>query len=219
MILDDNGKRIEDTIWMNDYPSTLYSRDGIYGELAYGSPNICHGLIRVKQLMWFRQDLLKDKKILVVGSGVGWEIVTLKKGGYDVTGLDLFIPDVKMVKENSVKGDMAKMPFKDKQFDILLCFEVMEHIKPEMNDIILNECKRVSNMMIFSISIGRDMPYNTHINVHSPNWWIDKFLELGFGIKHLQINPMAHFVYIVEPGIIRVHEGYHNGGIMLNVEC
>lgn len=213
-ILDKKRHRLPDTLWMNEDPKVLYSKRGIYGELVYGSPYICHGLTRVWQLMWFRKDWLKDKKILAVGSGNGFEIVALRKAGYDVTGLDLFVPDVKMVKEVSIVGDMSRMPFKNKQFDLITCFETLEHINPDMNDVILGECKRVADRAIFSISIQRDLPYDTHINVHTPEWWIAKFGELGFGINHMQIHPMCHFI-----SSEYAYEGYHNDSIMIDVGC
>ena len=76
-VLGEDGNRRHETLWMNSNPNALYSMDGIYGELVYGSPHICHGLNRVWQLMWFKPNFIKGKKILCVGSGIGWEIVAV----------------------------------------------------------------------------------------------------------------------------------------------
>ena len=58
----------------------------------------------------------------------------------NVTVLDLYEVD----EENYVKGSALKMPFKDKSFDFVVNFDVLEHIPAEKRDLFLSECSRVA---------------------------------------------------------------------------
>ncbi|NQU98292.1 class I SAM-dependent methyltransferase [Candidatus Woesearchaeota archaeon] len=66
---------------------------------------------------------LKSKKILNIGIGDNTITTVLKNFGYEVTTCDLnkkLSPDI--------VADIRKLPFKKNGFDLVLCFEVLEHI-------------------------------------------------------------------------------------------
>lgn len=79
------------------------------------------------------------KSVLEIGVGSGIVSETLKKMGVDIKTVDIdygLNPDV--------KGDVKKLPFENKSFDVVLVAEVLEHI-PFGNFIdALNEIARVS---------------------------------------------------------------------------
>ncbi len=89
--------------------------------------------------------LNKKAKILEVGSGTGYMVKTLRNEGYDITGTEVndnyiqFSQDefgIKLLKLND-----KKLPFKNNSFDIVMSFDVLEHI-PNTNQH-LKEVKRV----------------------------------------------------------------------------
>ena len=53
----------------------------------------------------------------------------------------------------------------------------------------------VFKKQFFSIATEMDVPYMTHINIHKPGWWIDKFNENDMGVENFQFKPIFSNVY------------------------
>lgn len=90
--------------------------------------------------------LNKEQKILEIGSGKGFLLNHLYRNGYDVIGIDIdqnLINEGKSLYENiplqKASGD--NIPFEDKVFDVVMSFDLFEHIKD--SDKHLKEVKRV----------------------------------------------------------------------------
>ncbi len=162
-----------------------------YDRLDYSGPGVSKGLRFAAQMhMAFTNNSRIPRNILVLGAGAGYEIAFLKKCGYNVMGVDLSIPDIPIVKECSIKKDASKLPFKDKEFEWVFSFEMIEHIPYEKSLEVLRESQRVSENFFFSIADDDDPPFHTHINIHPGEFWIAKFKELGFRVTHAQIAPL-----------------------------
>jgi ubiquinone/menaquinone biosynthesis C-methylase UbiE len=96
---------------------------------------------------------LKNKNILDVGSGGSLMPDYLESKGAVVTSLDLEkrMENRLASKNNRIKlitGDMTKMPFKDKTFDVVICISVIEHLDNKKDfwgatTVALEEMKRV----------------------------------------------------------------------------
>ena len=167
---------------------TEYSRDGLFGDFSYGGPGVSKGFLNALMLT---QGALSKKKcsILVVGSGNGYELVLFGKKGHDVIGLDIYVPEVGYVKDRSVIGSACNIPFADKQFELVYCTEMLEHVNPKDTGSILAEFKRVASEFYITIATRGDYPFNSHINIHSPRWWHREFVKHGFTISHITDRP------------------------------
>jgi len=165
----------------------LYSSDGVFGAVGYGSPAVSKGLKAATYLIQFGD--FEKKKILCVGSGNGFEAVKFIQHGCDVTILDMYKPDVEILKGKQVKGYAQDLPFEDKEFDLYFCCEMMEHVEKEHTIPILKEAKRVSDNVFFTIAEKPDPPYNTHINLEKFTYWHSLFEDLGFEILNAQHCP------------------------------
>ena len=190
----------------------LYSSDGIYGSLTYGSPFVSKGLTCATYVT--QSTLCKGKKILCVGAGNGYEVVKFIKSGYDVTSFEMYHPDVEILKGRQVKGYAQDLPFEDKEFDLYFCCEMMEHVPEELIVPILNEAKRVSKEVFFTIATRDDPPYHTHINIHDLPFWYSKFEKLKFHFKSIQYA--GGLPLLTTNGLII---STWKDGIILHAEC
>lgn len=82
---------------------------------------------------------LEPENVLEIGIGNGLIGFLLRKGGWELTTLD---------SDESLSPDIAasvtNIPLKDDSFDIIACFEVLEHLPFAYFRIALKEIKRVS---------------------------------------------------------------------------
>ncbi len=87
---------------------------------------------------WAAQ-LAEDRVVLDAGCGVGWGTRRLAQAGARrAVGLDLDAPSIDSARERGggeaefVRGDLLKLPFDDASFDLVVCFEAIEHVeRPE----------------------------------------------------------------------------------------
>lgn len=87
----------------------------------------------------YMSNLKKDNiKIFDLGCGMGEFATFLSLLGYNVIGVDMDREQLKLAKilkeENKAKvefvsADATRLPFRDREFDIIICFDVFEHIK------------------------------------------------------------------------------------------
>lgn len=84
--------------------------------------------------------MLKPENVLEIGIGTKFTSSYLRDMGFEVTTMDLdedLGPDI--------IGDITNIPIDSKSFDLVACFEVLEHLRYEEAVIALNEVARVAN--------------------------------------------------------------------------
>ena len=93
-----------------------------------------------------------DKKIIDCGAGTGILAKKLTDLGKDVTCIDIkneFIEHLKNQGLKVVKSDIRNLPFKDKEFDLAIAEEVIEHLENPGDG--LKELFRVAKKVIFTL--------------------------------------------------------------------
>jgi ubiquinone/menaquinone biosynthesis C-methylase UbiE len=169
-----------------------YREGGIYDDATYGSPYISKG---VKFARFMQKHLYKKSKILCIGCGNGFEVIEYLNQGHDAYGTEVHpIDNVKPLDGRIINAVVPELPFKDKEFDLLHCTEVLEHIPTDTTDDFLKECRRVSHKQFFSIATEMDTQ-RTHINLQTPGWWSDKFTANNFKIVNFQFKPITSNIY------------------------
>lgn len=155
---------------------------GIYsakeGYVGYGHSN--HGNRAIRHVAV----AMKPESVLDVGCGYNEfkkQVLELKKD-LKITGVDFACPGADII------SDAHNLPFKDKEWDVLTSFDMLEHILPDQVDLVLKEFARVSKRFVFSIahqpSVIKWKGENLHPTVHSENWWILRIMHHGgFNIK------------------------------------
>jgi len=132
----------------------------------------------------------QGKKALDVGCAYGYVSKVLETLGYETYGADLSKWGVKQAKTNSnghflVCDAQTKLPFKTAHFDLITCFDVLEHLQfPEKA--IQNMLEICDGVMVCTTpnkavekpvrKIMRDFD-ETHINVKFPFEWEDCIRE------------------------------------------
>lgn len=146
---------------------------------------------------------LKDKKILDIGCGFGWfELHALKKRVGEIVGMEITREDlatakkfIKDTRASFVIGGALKLPFKDKSFDTVVSWEVIEHIPKNTEQMMFSEVYRVLKP---SGKFYLSTPYNSFWStLTDPAWWLighrhysKKILQKlgkdsGFGVNKL----------------------------------
>lgn len=115
--------------------------------------------------------------MLDVGSGLGYGLQIMSAKVSDLTGIDV---DVRAVERATrifqghprvtkvVTYDGRHIPFADKQFDVVTCVEVIEHV--EDYKCLLLEVARVAKRLVFITTPNR-RPENTLPNGRPKNYW------------------------------------------------
>jgi len=103
-------------------------------------------------------EITESKNILDVGCGPGADYQVLKDCKIQYTGIDITPQVIEYCKQTFPEGDFRvgdifKLPFPDKSFDIVLCRDVLEHFPPPWESgynwrAALKELSRVANKFL-----------------------------------------------------------------------
>ncbi len=149
-----------------------------------------------RQLMRFVKKFAGNK-ILDLGCATGNYSLALKKMGYDVKGADVNSNYVNIAQERGVDAVLItdKVPFPDKFFDTVICFEVIEHVLDI--DQLLLEAKRIARKNVLLTT-----PNSEHVEeLMKQGLLFEHFAELDhknfFTQKTLLQVLNKHFPYVV----------------------
>lgn len=106
--------------------------------------------------------LLNLKEVLEIGIGSGFASEYLKKRGFKITTLDI---DEKL--KPNIAGSILKIPFRNTSFDVVACYEILEHIPYENFNRALSEIFRISKSFAI-LSLPEDTTRIYRINIQIP---------------------------------------------------
>jgi ubiquinone/menaquinone biosynthesis C-methylase UbiE len=141
---------------------------------------------------YVKNDDIGNKKILDIGCGYGWfEVYAEKKGATSIIGTELAESDLVTAKQyiHNPKitfhtGSAIQLPFKDKTFDTVVSWEVLEHIPKETEPTMFSEMARVlkTNGICYLST-----PHRSFISVFfDPAYWL-------IGHRHYRREDIASF--------------------------
>lgn len=117
--------------------------------------------------------LARGKRILDAGCGVGWGCsVLLEAGAVSVAGVDIAADVVRNARQrepraNFVSADLHSLPFSRGAFDLISCFEAIEHVTDPWR--VLDELARVlapSGTLLISSPNPRVYPPGNEFHIH-----------------------------------------------------
>lgn len=169
----------------------------------------------------------KDSLVLDVGCGTGIHTSILKQKTKRITGLDLknFVKEKYKFDFKLILGDGKKIPFEDKHFDFITCWDVIEHV--EKDEVFLREIYRVlkpGGLLLIStpnkdrlsnriISIFKEIRYpyylGTNLDWEGDVWHIREYREEELEKLATKIG----FKVVVKEGIYLGFYGFVRLGI------
>ena len=140
-------------------------------------------------------EVFQPKRVLDVGCATGMIVRRLNDLGCEAHGIDVSEWAIANAEHPNVRLASAdNLPYPDSYFDLVISCHSMEHLPDSVLDQSLNEITRVSSKFMFHMlpMVGTP-PYlgdpeivreqlrtdPTHQQLHSKEWWIDRFKALG----------------------------------------
>lgn len=141
--------------------------------------------------------------MLEIGCSIGAFAKLLRERGFEVTATDISSFIIKKAKRLQNGVDFRTLDVEEGitipgNFDYIFAFEVLEHLK-NSQDALANVRKKLKDGGTFVFSTPfpskRSLADPTHINVHEPEWWINKGEEAGFSQRKLVYATFLPYLY------------------------
>lgn len=194
---------MSDEVTMNIYEDPFYWDGGMYRDARVTVPG-CGAWEIYQHIATLLDALYEPQLVLDVGCGCGAFIRYLTNGiGVDCSGFAVSHP-LPGAEFKILRGDVASLIFQDERFDLVVAFNLLEHIMVSKIDVVLDELFRVGrDRLVFSIGmtdthegiqeveyIGGAIPKGLneatrrqveggHWLLKSRKWWIDKIGRRG----------------------------------------
>lgn len=125
----------------------------------------------------------QPKSVVDVGCGIGTFLkVFSEKGVKKILGIDgewVVANQLQIKNEEFLRADLEKPLTINDKFDMVLCLEVVEHLKETSSDIIVESLTSLGNIIVFSSAIVNQGGQN-HINEQDYYYWQEKFSKKGY---------------------------------------
>lgn len=132
----------------------------------------------------FAERIVKEinpKRVLDAGCAKGFLVEALCDKGVDAYGIDSSEYAISCARDDMkdrCKVQSILEPIKEK-YDLITCIEVLEHLSAEDVPVAIQRLCEASDDIIFS-STPFDYDEETHISVHSVDYWAEQFAYQGF---------------------------------------
>ncbi len=145
----------------------------------------------------------RGRKVLELGASLGYFSKVFKNRGFDVWVSDISRYIIKKAKKfqtgvNYLVADVEKGIKTSNQFDYIVAFEVLEHLKnPGLGLKNIKAKLKKGGTLIFSTPFPtkRSIADPTHINVHGEKWWLESGKRAGFKKRRLIHATFVPYLY------------------------
>jgi hypothetical protein len=125
---------------------------------------------------------LQPHSALDAGCAMGFLVEALRMRGVKAWGIDVSdyaIQNVLPEYQSFCKTGLITDPFPHQRYDLIICMEVIEHLKAEDAPYAVeNLCKHSHDILLSSNPFDFHEP--SHINVQPPQYWAEVFNRFGF---------------------------------------
>jgi O-antigen biosynthesis protein len=119
--------------------------------------------------------------VLDAGCAKGFLVEALRDRGVEAYGIDASAYAISCVRDDlkSYCRVGSVIDELDRDYDLITCIEVLEHLPlAESVDAMANLCRHTGDILFSSSPTNAGEA--THINVHPPEWWAERFAQNGF---------------------------------------
>jgi 2-polyprenyl-3-methyl-5-hydroxy-6-metoxy-1,4-benzoquinol methylase len=152
-------------------------------------------------------DKFAPSSSLDVGCAKGFLVRALSDLGVDAHGIDpseyAFDEVPADIKGRTVIGIAQEIYLEDSTFDVVTCFDVLEHIPEDDIPQVLSELFRVSKQWVILRVVTKELPDDvdaSHATIHDKDWWIEKIKEAGGIVEPTEnyVNPTVWWFNVPE---------------------
>ena len=142
-------------------------------------------------------DLFKPKRVLDIGCALGFMVQGFAENGVEAHGIDISEWAIKHAKPNCQCVDICvqKLPFEDNYFDLITCFDVLEHIPTQFHEFVFSEINRVCHGTLYISQPFLVMPEQvygnkpeddeSHVALMPPYYYTLSFAKFGFELREM----------------------------------
>lgn len=129
--------------------------------------------------------LFNPKKVLDVSCATGlylkgWKMVGVEAEGCDISKWAIDNP-VELGLKTQVADITKPLPYADNSFDLVMCFDTLEHLEKEQLPIVMKELRRISSNRVVLTTVFKGMPGHavkwagdvTHKIWEDKGWWLE----------------------------------------------
>lgn len=128
-------------------------------------------------------DLLNVESVIDIGCGTGSWLSSFNNCGVeDITGVDnasVNNAQLQIPRECVIKHDLTEPFYLDRQYDLVTCLEVAEHLPEKCAPQIVENLCRLGPVVLFSAAIPHQGGTG-HINEQWPEYWARLFKKEGY---------------------------------------
>jgi len=177
----------------------------------------------VTDLVYIVRSLEKKSKILDIGAGAGVFSIALARLGLDITATNSIHNEIQQVQDAEffenygcdfapLNLDKNRLPFADKEFDMVLCLHVLEHLKKPTTALV--EIKRilkpggililmtpngVVTSIYHTIRYANRVQGSEHVKEYTPFELANMLTSIGFEIHNLEYSSKMAFADVTGP--------------------
>ncbi len=134
--------------------------------------------------------------VIDVGCGIGIYLKPLEKRNYEVLGVEGSEKALKYAKINKSKiliKDVTKNINLNKKFDVVLCFEVAEHISTKYSETLVKNLTNLGDIILFTAASPGQGGID-HINEQKKEFWIGLFKKNNFKFKKKETEKIKKYL-------------------------
>lgn len=153
-------------------------------------------LAKLEFIKKYLQRTSKQSKILDAGCGEGVLVEKYQKEGYNIIGLDS-----NYSSEYVLRADISKMPFKNGEFDVVLCLDIIEHLNFKEQEKALNEVNRVLNN---DGSVILAIPNLAHLASRISFLFTGELIRTSTIDRHKGDRPIKEYLEIIQKAGLKI---------------
>ncbi len=154
-------------------------------EAKYIHEESVHNLLAPQQIVPLLMNLFHPNSVIDVGCGIGTFLHEFQShGAKKIHGIDGVWANKDLLSkyiplECFEEVDLEQPYHSKEKYDLAICLEVVEHLKPETAPVIIETLVNLSDIVVFSAAIPHQGGMN-HINEQWPSYWEHLFEKYDY---------------------------------------